>query len=724
MAFSLNKVGHIANPGNYLNGAVGVVVSGNYAYVISKDDDAVVAINISTPASPSRVGQITQPGNYLNFVRGIASVVDGDYIYVVSKDDDSFVIIDISTPSSPTRIGYLAGAGEYLNEPTGVAVQGNYAYVASTISDALVVIDISTKSSPNRVGQITGAGNYLDGAQGVAVQGNYAYVTSNIQNSLAIFDISIPASPSFVGEIHTAVSGYLDGARGVFVDGDYAYVASYDYDGLAVINISNKLNPTYSDSIIGNLNGAFSVTVDKDYAYIAAQAGDKLTVIDVSNKTAISFKTTIGGAPNYLDGAQGVFVDGYYAYVASSVSDALVVIQITPDAPDAPTNIICTEGEEKNTISWDSVLRADDYNLYWLKYEFFSDEFTSLDLWDQYKDVGSETIEISSDKLRFSNSSGTGCHIVNENNIPSGDFDIELELVTYTPDDNSNGHKAILRTLDVYPFTSVDGAEIYYYVSNAGATYNIVSNIWINSTPYNVSATIAGQPSKIRITRIGNIVTTYYYISSWVSVDNQDFSTRAANLILVTIDTLQTSGNGGITEFDNFDYYVDVKTLGAKITGETSPYEHLLLDGGDNYIYIVTGENPGGESIQSDIVNGTPTFAPPGVPTISGTPGDSQNDIYISTCASAIKYHIYWGLISGVTKSNGTKIEDVTLVDNIYEHLDLTRQNYYYVATSENSEEEGLISNEICIKPDFEGKIFDHIDQINESLLYQYKDKD
>lgn len=679
MAFSISKVGSISGAGNYLNGACGVVVYGNYAYVVSNTSDAVVVIDISTPAAPSRSGQITGGANYLTFVRGIAHVVDGNYIYVVSKDDDSFVIIDISTPAAPVKVGQLLGAGNYLDQANSVAVQGNYAYVTGNVSKALVVIDISTKASPTRVGQITGAGNYLDSPRGIAVSGSYAYVVCDTQNSLAIFDVSTPSSPSFVGEIHTAAGNYLGAARDVVVDGDYAYVASYGYNGMAIIDISNKAVPAYKGQLTGGMNGAIGIHYAYDYAFVASLTSDSIVVVDVSNKSLPSVAGSVSGAGNLLDGAQGVHFEDWYVYVAASISDALVVCEIVPTAPEAPTAITCTPTGIKNTISWTNAVRATDANLYWMKYELFPDTFTSLDFWDDYKDVGTETLQAAGGKLQFSNSVGTGCHVVNKKTIPSGDFDIEIALSTYTPDDNNNGHKAILRTLDVYPFASVDGAEVYYYVSGGGATHNIVSNIWINSVLSNSSAVIAGQPTKLRITRVGTVVSTYYWVASWVLVDTQDFAVRASNLDTITLDTLQTSGHGGLTEFDNFDYYVDVKTLGTKVASVSSPYDHTSLDDGLNYIYVVTGENPGGEGTASDIVYGATYADPPtGISLLSST---EKITISFTADTEADQTHIYWSNSPGVTPGTGTKIADAT---SPYEHssLDYTK-DYYYILVSE-----------------------------------------
>lgn len=717
---TISRVAQLTGAGEYLNGATNVFVVGNYAYAVAYDSDSFVIIDISNKTNPTRVGQLVGAGEYLNGASGVFVV--GNYAYVTSWLSDAFVIIDITNKTSPIRVGQVTGTGNYLGGASRLFVDGNYAYVTAYDSDAFVIIDISNKTSPARVGQLTGAGNYLSGAGDVVVVGDYAYVTARISNSLVIIDITNKTSPSVTG--YATSSTYLGGAMGISIDGDYALIGSNTADKAVVYNISNKTNPTYVDSIgPTRLYGNFETTSYQYYLFVAASTSDSVTVIDTKNKASIVESCYILGSGEYLDGVRGVFTeDGHYIYATANASDSFVILEFTPDIPDIPTNVTCVASYNKNTISWDETLITDYYNLYWMKYDFFSDEFTSLDLWNQYKDVGTETIEINSDKLRFSNSVGTGCHVENKNEIPLGDFDIEIELITYTPDDNSNGHKAILRTIDIYPYTDVDGAEVYYYVSNSGATHNIVSNIRINSVLYNVATTAGGQPTKLRITRVGNVITTYYYYSSWVAVDNRDFSSRSVNVIITTLDTLQTSGNGGLTEFDNFDYYVDVKTLGTKIAAIYSDsYEHLLLDAGDNYIYVVTSENLGGESSASLIVNGVPLSSLPSTPIISGEGEDSQNIITISNIVGATSFDLYYGFSSGITKSNGIKIEDIS---NPYYHINLTRQCYYYIVISINIDGESDPSNEICLKPDFEGKIFNHTEQIKNSLLYQYRGRE
>ena len=65
---------------------------------------------------------------------------------------------------------------------------------------------------------------------------------------------------------------------------------------------------------------------------------------------------------------------------------------------------------------------------------------------------------------------------------------------------------------------------------------------------------------------------------------------------------------------------------------------------------------------------------------------------------AATSYNIYWFTTSGVTKTTGTKIPDIST--NTYTHTGLTYgTTYYYVVTSVNSYGESAESNEIASAP-------------------------
>ena len=314
------QVGYLTNSSS-MNGVRSVFVSGDYAYIISSDNDSLTIIDISTKTSPTQVGYLTNSSS----MNGAFSIyVSGDYAYVASEINDSLTIINISTPSSPTQVGYLTNSSS-LNGAFSIYVSGDYAYVASGSNDSLTVIDISTKTSPTQVGHLTNSSS-LNGARSVFVLGDYAYVGSYLNNSLTIINISIPSSPTQVGYLTNSSS--MIWVWSVFVSGDYAYVASFDADSLTIINVSDKASPTQVGYLTNtSMDAIRSVFVSGDYAYVASSNNDSLTVIDVSTKTSpiqVGYLTNSSS----LNQAYSVYVSGDYAYVASFNNDSLTIIDV------------------------------------------------------------------------------------------------------------------------------------------------------------------------------------------------------------------------------------------------------------------------------------------------------------------------------------------------------------------------------------------------------------
>lgn len=86
--------------------------------------------------------------------------------------------------------------------------------------------------------------------------------------------------------------------------------------------------------------------------------------------------------------------------------------------------------------------------------------------------------------------------------------------------------------------------------------------------------------------------------------------------------------------------------------------------------------------------------APPNAPSnLSTSSGNTQATILWSPVAGATSYNIYWSTTSGVNKSTGTKISNVT---SPYTHAGLTNGSiYYYVVTSINSAGESAESVQV-----------------------------
>ena len=336
-----------------------VFVAGNYAYVASRDSNALEIVNISNPAAPVHAGSISNGGDVkLNSPYGV--FVAGNYAYVASTGSDALEIVDISNPATPVHAGSISSGGDVkLDYPESVFVAGNYAYVASTGSNALEIVDVSNPATPVHAGSISNGGDVkLSGPRSVFVAGNYAYVASGVSYALEIVDVSNPATPVHAGSISAGGDVKLSGPRSVFVAGNYAYVASEYSDALEIVDVSNPATPVHAGSITnGGIVKLFcprSVFVAGNYAYVASANSNALEIVDVSNPAApVHVGSISSGGDVKLDYPASVFVAGNYVYVASFFSNALEIMQYTN--PTYPTINAITPKTAPNTGTVDQV---------------------------------------------------------------------------------------------------------------------------------------------------------------------------------------------------------------------------------------------------------------------------------------------------------------------------------------------------------------------------------
>ncbi len=183
--------------------AFDIEINGSYAFVADRNFGLRI-IDISDPASPLSKGVCPAA-----FALGVA--VSGSYAYVVAGSgggSPSLRIIGVSNPASPLPLGSIA-----LTNPQNVAVCYPYAYVADEAS-GLRVIDISDPLDPRLITTFGIAGS----SQGVKISGSYAYVADSTAG-IRIIDITNPASPRLI----STCSG-MSFAMNLTVRGAYAYV--------------------------------------------------------------------------------------------------------------------------------------------------------------------------------------------------------------------------------------------------------------------------------------------------------------------------------------------------------------------------------------------------------------------------------------------------------------------------------------------------------------------
>ena len=141
-------------------------------------------------------------------------------------------------------------------------------------------------------------------------------------------------------------------------------------------------------------------------------------------------------------------------------------------------------------------------------------------------------------------------------------------------------------------------------------------------------------------------------------------------------------------------------TSGTKIASITTPYIQTGLAAGTNYYYVVTAVNGTGESAASVQASASTATTPP-LPTVPAAPtdviatgGTNQVSLTWGTVSSATSYNLYYATTSGVTKTNGTKLTNVTS-PAVQTRL-AAATTYYYIVTAVNSTGESAASIQVA----------------------------
>jgi hypothetical protein len=188
---------HVHDTNEHLGRPQGVHVSGKYAYVASKgrDNPAGLYDGLTVFDVTDAPAEIAATSFVTTYLEGTSDVfVSGDLAFVTSRDNNRLVVFDVSDPRQPTAVSYTE---ESLSEPVRVHVSGIHAYVVAEGAKALVVYDISNPAQIAYTGQITTG---LSHPRSLYVSGDRAYVAyagddiTSEQCGLAVLDISDPTN--------------------------------------------------------------------------------------------------------------------------------------------------------------------------------------------------------------------------------------------------------------------------------------------------------------------------------------------------------------------------------------------------------------------------------------------------------------------------------------------------------------------------------------------------
>lgn len=358
---------------NYLGGAYNVKLDGSNLLATGFSDGSLSIIDATDPEALSLLGAIQGTGtpNYLNGASDIAIFTKTavKYAAVASFTDNALVIVNINTPAAPSLSDAITGAGSpnYLSGAYAVAVQEIsevlYAFVASVWDNALTIFNINNPASISQVGEITGDGspNYLEGAHDVEVaqiSGTwYAFVVSFYDNALSVFNVNNPAAPSLVASVQgTGSPNYLNWAHSIVVSGNYAYITSYNDNALVIYDISTPASP----SKVGHLAGeaymehpcqlCLASGASDTYAFIASYLSDAIVAVNVTTPAAPKYAGKISGISNYIDGIHGITAGASHCYITSYEQDAVVCFGWEEVEPPAAALITCQSVTRANAF--------------------------------------------------------------------------------------------------------------------------------------------------------------------------------------------------------------------------------------------------------------------------------------------------------------------------------------------------------------------------------------
>lgn len=292
--------------------AEGISVAGQYAYVATYSNGLYV-VNLSNPSTPT-LETVVNPEGY-----EVDVFVSESLLYLSSGAWNGLRILDISNPTSPIEIGsYRTTDWIY-----GIEVIGDYAYLADG-GYGVIILDISNPASPKSAGWV-----WQIDAMDLKISWPYAYI-AGYEDGLGIIDITNPTAPSFIGKLDT--SGW---AMSVDVSANYALLADY-HGGLHSIEISQPENP----NLVGTYpepSYARNVAISGNYAFTCGLGG--LRVLNISNPRN---PVMIGHNLGIADGC-GIDIQGIYGYIAAG-SNGLQVVNIANPATPAIVGTINTPG--------------------------------------------------------------------------------------------------------------------------------------------------------------------------------------------------------------------------------------------------------------------------------------------------------------------------------------------------------------------------------------------
>jgi hypothetical protein len=288
-------------------------LSGTLAYVAAGSAGLYI-IDIANPAAPAIVSQLNTSGTSfgLALTAGRAYLADGEA---------GLHIVDVSNPAAPAILGTCNTAGRAF----GVAIRGNgVAYVADEVP-GIQVVRITIEDNPIVLRTLAVPGRAFD----VIVSGNVAYAAIGA-GGLQVLNAATAATPTLGLQIDTPGSAFR-----IAQNGTRLFIADND-GGLQMFNLADPLTPSLTGSHASD-DSAYDISTDGTTAVIAdLRAGVRLA--NVANPAS---PTTLGSYETATD-THEVASNGSIAAVADGTRGVKVIDVSAPAFPSYRSRIATT----------------------------------------------------------------------------------------------------------------------------------------------------------------------------------------------------------------------------------------------------------------------------------------------------------------------------------------------------------------------------------------------
>jgi hypothetical protein len=265
-------------------GPLDVMVSGKYAYVLSRELGTFAQHAKLMVLDVSNLSLITLISEYTVNDHSIRLFYQDGYVYISGYISGYMDIIDVTDPLNPT----LANS-YYAGDPQSVYVVGDYAYIG-TWSSHIYIVNVSNKYSPILVKDYALNWSTID-VTDIVVSGDYLFGTASVSNVTFVMNISNATSPTmFAMYSNPELIGY-GGYNGLGLYGDYLYLAAEGGNALSIYDVSKLLVQENLSMLVNNDSCYYSMTNQAD----GAQLDYKVFGTDLSNNVNATgwWRTTV-----------------------------------------------------------------------------------------------------------------------------------------------------------------------------------------------------------------------------------------------------------------------------------------------------------------------------------------------------------------------------------------------------------------------------------------------